>query len=333
MNETEDRTDVLVDALRYAVRAPSVHNTQPWRWRIRPGCVELHADWTRHLAWTDPDRRDLVLSCGAALHHLRVALAASDLAVRVDRLPDPDRAGHLATVTIEPGRGDDELAALLPSINRRRTERRRMSQRPVPAALLRTCVMRGEREGVRLHPVTEPKRRGRLRAALSAAAHEQQLTPGYAAELQLWTNRYVGSRDGISPDTVPTPSIGLVEESPLRRFGPGRLRQPAHRPGDGPAEDAAEFLIVATDADTELSWLRAGEATSAALLAATGLGLSTTPLSQAVEIETSRAQLRRGVLNDAGLPQLIIRVGWPASGADELAPTARRELRSVLLPG
>lgn len=90
---------------------------------------------------------------------------------------------------------------------------------------------------------------------------------------------------------------------------------------------------MATDDDGELSWLRAGEATSAALLAATRLGLAPTQLSQAVEIESSRAQLRRGVLNDAGYPQLILRVGWPASGAEELAPTVRRELRSVLLPG
>ncbi|MBO0850616.1 MAG: NAD(P)H nitroreductase [Pseudonocardia sp.] len=333
MSEVENRTDVLVDALRYAVRAPSVHNTQPWRWRIRRCGVELYADWTRHLPWTDPDRRDLVLSCGAALHHLRVALAAAGLAVRVDRLPDPDKAGHLATVTIEPGPGDAELATLLPSISRRHTERRRMSHRPVPAALLRTCMRQAEREGARLHPVTQPYPRRRLRMAISAAAHEQQLTPGYAAELQLWTSRYAGSHDGISPDTVPTPPIGLAEESPLRWFGTGRLRQPPHLAGDGPADDAAELLIVVTDADGELSWLRAGEATSAALLAATGLGLSTTPLSQAVEIETSRAQLRRGVLNDGGIPQLILRVGWPASGADELAPTARRELRSVLLPG
>jgi hypothetical protein len=62
----------LAEAVQHAMRAPSVHNTQPWLWRIGPGVVELHADWTRHLAATDPDRRDLLLSCGAALHHLRV---------------------------------------------------------------------------------------------------------------------------------------------------------------------------------------------------------------------------------------------------------------------
>ena len=64
----------LAEAVERALRAPSVHNTQPWLWRINPRVIELHADWTRHLAATDPDRRDVLLSCGAALHHLQVAL-------------------------------------------------------------------------------------------------------------------------------------------------------------------------------------------------------------------------------------------------------------------
>ena len=76
-------------ATERALRAPSVHNSQPWQWRISDGVVELHADPDRHLVGTDPDRRDLVISCGAALHHLRVAALASGLLPAVSRLPDP----------------------------------------------------------------------------------------------------------------------------------------------------------------------------------------------------------------------------------------------------
>jgi hypothetical protein len=122
----------LAEAVERALRAPSVHNTQPWLWRIGPGAVELHADWTRHLTATDPDRRDVLLSCGAALHHVQVALAACDVAVHVNRLPDPENSGHLATVEVRPGTGDARAAALSPGIDRRRTDRRRMSHRVVP---------------------------------------------------------------------------------------------------------------------------------------------------------------------------------------------------------
>ena len=119
--------------LEHAVRAPSVHNTQPWRWRIRDDSVELYADWTRHLPWTDPDRRDLLISCGAALHHLRVALARQGLAVAVDRFPDPDHEGHLAAVTIRPGQGDPAEAS-----STRRNIRNRILRAPeYPQLILR----------------------------------------------------------------------------------------------------------------------------------------------------------------------------------------------------
>jgi nitroreductase len=98
------RTADLATAVEHALRAPSVNNTQPWQWRIRPDSVELHADWNRHLMATDPDRRDLLLSCGAALHHLEVALAARGLAVQVRRMPEPEDRGHLATVAVRQAR-------------------------------------------------------------------------------------------------------------------------------------------------------------------------------------------------------------------------------------
>ena len=119
-------------AVEQATRAPSVHNTQPWRWRIGPHSVDLHADWDRHLPATDPDRRDLVLSCGVALHHLRVALAATGLHTEIDRFPDPEDRGHLATVEFQPDCEIDVAAArLYPAIAARRTDRRRFSRRPV----------------------------------------------------------------------------------------------------------------------------------------------------------------------------------------------------------
>jgi nitroreductase len=319
-------------AVEHALRAPSVHNTQPWRWRICPEAVELHTDWNRHLPATDPDRRDLVLSCGAALHHLQVASSAQGLAVEVDRLPDPENFGHLATVAIRQGPADPADPALFPAIHRRRTDRRRMSHRPVPAVHLRTLVEHARRAGALLVPVTGAAMRQRLTAALTEAAHRQEFTPGYIAELQLWTRRYAGARDGVSAATVAQPPAGLMGEPPLRRFPRGQLSQPRQLPGHGRADDAAELLVIATADDDPLDWLRAGEATSAVLLAATHMGLATTPLSQAVEVEMSRRELQQEVLHVPEHPQLIIRVGWPASGAAELPVTPRRDLSSVLLP-
>lgn len=85
-------------ALTLAGRAPSIHNTQPWRWRVGGAGLEFYCEPHRQLENTDPDGRDLMISCGAALHHCVVALAALGWKAMVHRLPDPDDAGYLAAV-------------------------------------------------------------------------------------------------------------------------------------------------------------------------------------------------------------------------------------------
>jgi nitroreductase len=322
----------LTTAVEHALQAPSVHNTQPWRWRIRDDVIQLHADWNRHLAATDPGRRDLVISCGAALHHLLIALAAQGLAVQVDRLPDPQDSGHLATVSVRPGAGHPADAALFPAIERRRTDRRRMSHRPVPSELLRVLTEQAQRAGALLLPVTGEAMRARLTAALAEGAKRQEYSPGYATELELWTRRYPAARDGVPTASLAPPPVGGVGSSPLRRFPHGRLSQPRQLAGHGTADDAAELLVIATSSDDPLERLRAGEATSAVLLAATRLGLATTPLSQGFEVDVTRRAIQTDVLHVPEHPQLLLRVGWPASTAAELPITPRRDLHSVLLP-
>jgi nitroreductase len=325
------RTADLTAAVEHALRAPSVHNTQPWQWRIGHDAVELHADWNRHLAATDPDRRDLVISCGAALHHLEVALAARGLTAQVRRLPDREDLGHLATVAVRSGRADALDADLFPSIDLRQTDRRRMSHRPVSAEHVAVLTAQARRTGALLLPVTGAAMRQRLTATLADAAHRQDLAPGYAAELRQWTHRYASGHDGVSAAGVAPDPVGLTGVSLLRRFTEGRLVQPPQQCGHGSADDAAALLVIVTGHDDLLDWLRAGEATSAVLLAATGLGLATTPLSQGLEVEETRRALRWDVLRIPEHPQLVVRVGWPVAGAGELPLTPRRDLRSVLL--
>jgi hypothetical protein len=322
----------LTAAVEHALRAPSVHNTQPWRWRIGDGTVELHADPDRHLTVADPDRRDLVLSCGAALHHLVVALAAAGRSASVVRLPDPEDSTHLASVTVGPGPGDAAEAELFEAIDRRRTERRRMSHQPVPAALLDGLAARARRAGALLLPVTGDAMRARLRAAFTQAARQQRAAAGYPAELRLWTHRLPGAHDGVPAGSVAAPPPGLPEPTPLRGFPGGRLRQGRQLTGHGRPDDSATFVVIATPADGVLDRLRSGEATSAVLLAATRAGLATTPLSQVVEVDATRDTVRRDVLRVPEHPQIVLRLGLPAGHAGPLPATPRRPLRSVLLP-
>src|SRR4051812_46211033 len=93
-------TDALKAAAEAALRAPSILNTQPWRWRVTGDALELSADPDRQLPVIDPDHRLSTISCGTALHHARVALRAEGYAAEVDRLLGPARPNLLARIVI-----------------------------------------------------------------------------------------------------------------------------------------------------------------------------------------------------------------------------------------
>lgn len=300
-------------AVALAQRAPSVHNTQPWTWRLGPHSVHLYADRSRWLAATDPDGRDLELSCGAALHHLRVALAAAGIRVVVHRLPNPQDRDHLAAIELLPGSAGGADYGLVAAIERRRTDRRPFSDWPVPDAVVAELVTRAADQGAVLRPVTEPAARTRLLAAIAEADRMQSDEPEYQQELAMWTGRSTG------PDGVPAASAVAGRpraDSPVMRRLAGA---PSSAPAGGP--DGALLLVLGTASDDTLSRLRAGEATSAVLLHATASGLASSPLSQPLEVGSTRAALRDEVLGGTLSPQLVLRIGWaPAEAATPHTP-------------
>ena len=146
----------LRSVIALAVRAPSIHNSQPWRWVTGERSVHLFADSGRHLPATDPDSRDLRVSCGAALHHVRVAFAAEGWATTVHRLPNPAQPTHLAAVECSRRAATAEDIALVAAISHRRTNRRRFSSWSVPGTLLATLTERAVAQGAILVPITDP---------------------------------------------------------------------------------------------------------------------------------------------------------------------------------
>jgi nitroreductase len=307
-------------AVESAVRAPSIFNSQPWRWRTGSTTgLDLFADPCRHLGAVDLDRRDLILSCGAALHHLIVALGALGFAGQIDRLPDPQNLDHLAHIQPREATPSLQIKRLAQAIGRRSTDRRRFSAEPVPQSVLRVLTDHAEAQGGALNIASGTTARARVIELLAMSAGLQCKQPGYTAQLMRWASRYAQSGDGIQAGSVPT-GIGNPGEVPMRWFPHAALAQ---SPRSFEHEDASALMILSSPSDDRLDVLRAGEATSAVLLAATELGLSTTLLSQPTEVAQTRSALSRLVASNL-CPQLVLRVGWPQPGAAELPPTPRR---------
>ncbi|MFI5614232.1 Acg family FMN-binding oxidoreductase [Amycolatopsis sp. NPDC051903] len=312
-------------AVAMAVRAPSVHNSQPWRWAVGYRTLHLYADPARRLPQTDPDRRDLLISCGAALHHARIGFAALGWEADVHRLPNPAEPDHLAAIEFrrrEPTAGEVALAAAIP---RRRTDRRRHSSWGVPRGYLEPIAEAVADEGVVLR-VAEGAERYYLATAIEEASQRHNADPAYRLELAAWSGRRAAP-DGVPSRNTPLPD-GTPGTLPARPFADPEL---AEEPGAATEDDETVLLVLSTASDDLMSRLRAGEATSAALLTATAFGLASCPLTEPLELPDVRRTVEQKV-SAGSFPQMVLRVGWAPANADPLPATPRRDLADVLAP-
>ncbi len=314
-------TDALVAAAEAALHAPSIFNSQPWRWHVTADTLELSADADRQLPVVDPEQMMSTLSCGIALHHARTALAAEGRSHTVDRLPDPTRPDLLARIRITGTHTPDPAdirryeASLI-----RHTDRRPFEGEPLPDTVVDRMRAAAEAEHAYLYRM-RPDDVPALAAAVSRAQRIEMADPEYRAELARWTSRPAGTGDGVPSDTVPATTPRTV---PVREFSVA-----GHETGDvtgGGLEPLAEegtdrsatYVVLAGESDDRLEWLRAGEALSGVWLTAVTEGLSVSPMSDVAEVPSTRALLR-GVLAGIGYPFLVLRIGKaePVSGVPQ----------------
>ena len=282
------------DAARYA---PSVHNTQPWRWVVSADRLDLYAAGERQLQALDPEGRLLLLSCGAALHHARLALDADGWQHHVDRAADTPLATIRATgrVPISPA-----AARHAQTLQRRHTDRRAVSGDPVSDKVLQALVGAAEREGARLHLLNRDQVI-ELAVLMEHAQDTQVANPQLHAETATWVG-------GDRPGGAGVPDTALPHELPLttvaeRDFGvAGTLDA-----GEG-HDTAASYALLYGPGDEAADWLCAGEALSALWITASEHGVGVLPLSSPVEVPFVREQARR-LIGNLGVVYLAIRVG------------------------
>jgi nitroreductase len=313
--------ETIRTVLSMATRAPSVQNSQPWQWRIGANSLHLYADLHRHLPNTDPDRRDLMLSCGASLHHCVVALAAMGWQAKVQRFPNPVEPEHLAAVKVHRHPATELDVTLAAAIPRRRTDRRHYSSWYVPAGDITVMGTRAATAGVMLREVHSlPK----LKQIVAQAAWQHAADNNYLTEMTMWSGQHASLAGVPARNTPPSDSAAPL---PGRLFASPELAQP---PGTEPADDNAVVLALGTKDDTPLARLRAGEATSLVLLTATAQGLASCPVTEPLEIAETRDAVQTGVFDVCGYPQMLLRVGWAPANADPLPATPRLPLGEVV---
>ena len=301
-----------------AARAPSVHNSQPWRFQIGPRAIEL---------WSDPQRkvrhdaigREMLISCGAALFGLRLAVRSLGYQPVVDLLPDRTQLRLMARVSIGAEAPMNRLERrMLAAVPHRHTHRGAFTGEPLPAGLLAGLQNDALLEGATLALVSEGLGYARLARIAAAAARRGDLDPSARAEIRRWTRSAVSTaRDGIPAAALAAGPPADLERGwlPQRDFDlrRGLARLPA---GGSPPAATAVLLTVG---DRRADWLRAGQALQRLLLHAAAEWVFASLYSQPLENAVTRALIRHQ-LALPGNPQMLMQFGAAASAAS----TARR---------
>lgn len=315
--------DVVKRAVLLACRAPSVHNSQPWRWVFEGPALHLFLDRHRHVHSADRTGREAIISCGAVLDHLRIAMVSAGWQPSIERFPSPDDRDHLASMEFGPlesiTRGQHGLAE---AILQRRTDRLSFGN-PTYWTSFEPVLRNSFDNDVAMLDVLSDDARPQLAEASWLTGSLRRDDATYQAELQWWTSPFAHS-EGIPPDALTSASeqrrVDLARDFPARSNTDRRTDV---------AVDWSKILVLSTPADTRADALSAGEVLSTVLLECTMAGLATCTLTHLIEVDDSRAVVR-ALVGDRGYPQVLIRAGIAPPMERLPAATPRRPLEEVL---
>ena len=313
-----------------AVWAPSVHNTQPWRFTADGGPrVSLYADADRRLAVADPDGREMMVSCGAALFTVRLALRSLGYIPETRVLPDPAQPALVARVSWRERAAADEFERRLSGrVLTRRTHRGAFDPEPLPPDTLAALRDAAAREGAALRIMADDGRRAALAAAVQTAEHQLRQDGERLRELARWTPAPGSARcDGVPASSYPARAERTQPYFPGRDFARG------HDWGVPPLSLATSHRaagvagLLTTTGDGPADWVHAGQALQRILLTASVCGAAVALHSQPLELPWLREFLSTQ-LGDGARPHLVLRIGLVA----QVAVSVRRDPGDVLFP-
>ena len=298
----------LKEMIEHAVRAPSLLNSQPWRFVVDRGAVHVYADRSRQLVALDPNGRELTMSCGAAVLYLRVAAQHMGWEPTVLPFPVLQEEDLLAAVTFHPGNRPDGEDRLFQALALRRTNRHAFTDGAVPAEVSYGMARAVADEGAVLHVFDGPAEKTSLSRLVAAGVIDQGQDPDIVADVGLWLRPAKDARrDGV-PDTAQ----GMWDRHASVRTTWSAV---ATYKGDL-IREAPAVLVLSTPADQPTDWLAAGQALARALLVAAARGLAASYANEPVEVAPLRAKVAAFI--GGQVPQVIFRIGYPEDEHESL---------------
>jgi hypothetical protein len=313
--------------VRYAILAPSGHNTQPWTFEVHEESLNLYADRTRALPVIDPDDRELIISCGAALTNLLVAMRYFGFEPNVEYFPKETDNDLLATVTIKTRdyQPTELETTLFKAIKNRRTNRLPFAEEVIDGYTKQKLIsIVSEDKDVKFTIIEDTHLKEELTKLIEQGDKIQAQNKSFCRELAQWVHpNRTNSKDGI-----PGYAFGMGD---LISFGSpffiGNLNWGEIQAGRDRnlIKGSPVLALMETKADTPLEWLKTGVALSKLLLRAASQGIAASYLNQPLEVPDLFQKMKE-LLNNDTYPQLILRMGY----GKEVKSTPRRDVEDVL---
>ena len=323
----EIRSARLEYLVRYAVLAPSTHNTQPWLFRVRGDALELVADRSRALPIADPSGRELTISCGAALQFARMAARNLKLEASVELLPDANDPELLARLRLGGARASPTAREIrrFKAIPKRHTNRTALAPRPELDRVIADLGPLARRYGVNFRASAAEEVRTRIATLVATADQRQMADPAFRHELSSWVRPAKSrARDGMSissfgmRDWLSAGVAMALDQLDLSCATTDRHHKLIL--------EAPWVGILATPRDDPPSWLRTGMALADILLEITAAGLAYSFANQPIEASEFRSPIAK-VMGSDDHPQMLMRIG----AGQEVPAAARRAAEQVTL--
>jgi hypothetical protein len=312
----------LLNIVQYATLAANGHNTQPWKFAIKDNTIEIHPDYSRELTVVDPNHRELWISLGCALENLIIAARASGYDAEVS-YPDGTDPIQVRLTT-----GATQKSSLFDAIPSRQNTRSAYDSRLIKNIDLDNLQTLQLEPGVNLQFATNSTALETLLEYVNLGNQIQYTDPAFINELIKWLRfnkkEALSSMDGLYSACSGNPQVP--------RFI-GQMFVSGTKPQQQADADAAKFrtspvaVVVASESDDKISWVRTGQVYERLALTATSMGIKSALLNQPIEVKELRSQFQSAIGLGNKIPQLLVRFGY----ADDMPKSLRRPVDWVLI--
>jgi hypothetical protein len=320
--------DQLYFLLNYAVLAPSSHNSQPWAFRLNDTSVDIFLDLRRALSIVDPDNREIIISCGAAIGTLVLSAKFFGYQANVKFAPTTIHLGLLASISLtksqQPTSADKAIFA---AIKKRQTNRKPFDDIHISPQILNDCVEAAKFHGIEFVHFIDDKHKLFIAELAQLADRKQFSQPWFRSELASWMHsKYNHNKDGMSAHRFGIPDI----LTPLASFivRTCNIGKKVARSNRAKIQSGSPALgVLASQSDSPHDWLNTGHALAHVLLILTRYGLTAAYINQVIEIPTLRRRLQK-YSTALAYPQILLRAGQASSS---LPKSVRRSVDDCLM--